>query len=278
MNEPFFAGHFPHRPVMPGVLMLEALARRRRCSSTTSTRTGLPRSVTCFAGIDGARFKRPVEPGDQLTMHAELLRAKSRIYKFRTSAHVGDELAVEAELMHHARRELNGPGAVLPPSIRLRSSIRARSLPTRCRSGVHADRAAGDPGRGHPSVGPHCVIEGWTTIGRDNRIFQFCSLGGMPQDKKYAGELTQLHIGDRNTIREFCTFNIGTAQDVGVDPDRRRQLIWAANVHIAHDAQVGSQTVLANYAALAGHVHPATGPSSAASPASTSSSRWGRTR
>lgn len=65
-------------------------------------------------------------------------------------------------------------------------------------------------------VGPHVVIEGHTTIGEDNHIFQFASLGAMPQDKKYAGEETKLEIGDRNTIREFCTFNLGTAQDVGV--------------------------------------------------------------
>src|ERR1700712_4493397 len=63
-------------------------------------------------------------------------------------------------------------------------------------------------------IGPHCVIEGRTTIGRDNQIFQFSSRGAVPQDKKYAGEPTELHIGDRNTIREFCTFNLGTAQDV----------------------------------------------------------------
>src|SRR3954464_12985270 len=66
------------------------------------------------------------------------------------------------------------------------------------------------------TVGPHCVVEGHTTIGRDNRIFQFSSLGAVPQDKKYAGEPTELVIGDRNTIREFCTFNLGTVQDVGV--------------------------------------------------------------
>src|SRR4030088_2337060 len=66
------------------------------------------------------------------------------------------------------------------------------------------------------SIGPHSVIEGRTTIGRDNRIFQFTSIGADPQDKKYAGEPTELHIGDRNTIREFCTFNTGTAQDTGV--------------------------------------------------------------
>ena len=66
------------------------------------------------------------------------------------------------------------------------------------------------------TVGPHCVIEGHTTIGKDNRIFQFNSLGAIPQDKKYAGEPCELIIGERNTIREFCTFNIGTASDAGV--------------------------------------------------------------
>ena len=102
-------------------------------------------------------------------------------------------------------------------------------------------------------VGPHCVIEGRTTIGRDNRIFQFCSLGAVPQDKKYAGELTELHIGDRNTIREFCTFNLGTAQDTAVT--RLGDDNWVmAYVHIAHDCQVGGNTILANNATLAGHV------------------------
>jgi len=104
------------------------------------------------------------------------------------------------------------------------------------------------------TVGPHCVIEGHTTIGRDNRILQFCSLGAMPQDKKYAGEPTRLEIGDRNTIREFCTFNTGTAQDVGVTRVGDDNWIMAY-VHIAHDCQVGNQTILANNATLGGHVH-----------------------
>jgi UDP-N-acetylglucosamine acyltransferase len=104
------------------------------------------------------------------------------------------------------------------------------------------------------SVGPHCVIEGRTTIGRDNRIFQFCSLGGEPQDKKYAGEPTRLEIGDRNTIREFCTFNTGTVQDVGVT--RLGDDNWMmAYVHLAHDCQVGNRTIFANNAQIAGHVH-----------------------
>ena len=130
-------------------------------------------------------------------------------------------------------------GAELDPTV----SVGAYSI---VRAGVRVDAGT--------RIGPHCVIEGRTTIGRDNVIFQFCSLGGVPQDKKYAGEPTELHIGDRNTIREFCTFNLGTAQDVGVT--RLGDDNWVmAYVHIAHDSQVGNRTVLANNATLAGHVH-----------------------
>jgi UDP-N-acetylglucosamine acyltransferase len=104
------------------------------------------------------------------------------------------------------------------------------------------------------SIGAHCVIEGPTTIGRDNRIFAHAALGGEPQDMKYRGEPTQLHIGDRNVIREFCHFNRGTAQDVGIT--RVGSDNWVmAYVHIAHDVQLGDHTILANNATLAGHVH-----------------------
>ncbi len=104
------------------------------------------------------------------------------------------------------------------------------------------------------SIGAHCVIEGSTTIGRDNRIHPHASLGGAPQDMKYRGEPTALQIGDRNTIREFCTFNRGTVQDAGVTRIGDDNWIMAY-VHIAHDVQLGHRTVLANNATLAGHVH-----------------------
>lgn len=103
------------------------------------------------------------------------------------------------------------------------------------------------------TVGPHCVIEGHTTIGRDNRIFQFASLGAHPQDKKYAGEPTELHIGDRNTIREFTTFNTGTVQDKGLTRIGDDNWIMAY-VHVAHDCVIGHQNVIANSVQLAGHV------------------------
>ena len=99
MNEPFFQGHFPHRPVMPGVLMLEALAQAAALLAFDALDTSPnENSVYYFAGIDGARFKRPVEPGDQMILDVELLRMKAGIFKFKARALVGEELAVEAEL------------------------------------------------------------------------------------------------------------------------------------------------------------------------------------
>lgn len=114
--------------------------------------------------------------------------------------------------------------------------------------GPHVRIAAGS------SIGAHCVIEGHTTIGRDNKIFQFNSIGAVPQDKKYAGEPCELVIGDRNTIREFCTLNIGSPGDAGVTRVGHDNWIMAY-VHLAHDCVVGNHTIFANNAQLAGHVH-----------------------
>ncbi len=103
-------------------------------------------------------------------------------------------------------------------------------------------------------VGPHCVIDGHTTIGPDNHFYRFCSIGGMPQDKKYGGEPTALSIGSGNTFREFVTVNTGTTQDVGTT--RLGDDNWImAYVHVAHDCQVGSHVVIANSVQLGGHIH-----------------------
>ena len=102
-------------------------------------------------------------------------------------------------------------------------------------------------------IGPHVVIKGPTRIGEGNHIHQFASLGDDPQDKKYAGEPTRLEIGDRNTIREFVTFNRGTVQDEGLTHIGDDNWIMAY-VHIAHDCHIGNQTIMANNASMAGHV------------------------
>jgi UDP-N-acetylglucosamine acyltransferase len=102
-------------------------------------------------------------------------------------------------------------------------------------------------------IGAHVVVEGHTRIGRRNQIWHFTSIGAPPQDKKFAGEPTRVEIGDDNTIREFCTINLGTSQDVGVTRVGNENWIMAY-VHLAHDCQVGNKTIFANLSQLAGHV------------------------
>jgi UDP-N-acetylglucosamine acyltransferase len=104
------------------------------------------------------------------------------------------------------------------------------------------------------TIGAHCVIDGHTTIGANNQIFQFNSIGAIPQDKKYAGEPCALHIGDRNTIREFCSLNIGSPGDQGVTRVGNDNWIMAY-VHVAHDCVLGDHIIIANSTQLAGHVH-----------------------
>lgn len=103
-------------------------------------------------------------------------------------------------------------------------------------------------------IGPHVVIEGPTTIGRDNRIFQFASIGAAPQDLKYQGEPTRLEIGERNIFRENCTINRGTTKDQLVTRVGSDNLFMAGS-HVGHDCLIGSHCVFANYATLGGHVH-----------------------
>ncbi|MDD5248312.1 MAG: acyl-ACP--UDP-N-acetylglucosamine O-acyltransferase [Rhodocyclaceae bacterium] len=137
------------------------------------------------------------------------------------------------------------PTAIVHPAARLGSGVDIGAYSI---VGEHVEIGA------NTWIGPHVVIGGHTRIGCDNRIFQFSSIGAEPQDKKYAGEPTRLEIGDRNTVREFCTFNCGTAQDVGVT--RLGDDNWImAYVHLAHDCQIGNRTIFANNAQLAGHVH-----------------------
>ena len=137
------------------------------------------------------------------------------------------------------------PTAIVDPRASLADDVRIGAYTT-----VGGDVEIG-PGT---TVSEHVVIRGRTRIGRDNRIFQFNSIGEIPQDKKYAGEPTALVIGDGNTIREFCTLNTGTAQDRAVTTIGNRNWIMAY-VHVAHDCDVANDTVLANGVTLAGHVH-----------------------
>lgn len=137
------------------------------------------------------------------------------------------------------------PSALVDPSAQLHPTVSVGPFSI---VGPHVKIGA------HTEIGSHCVIDGHTTIGEFNRFYRFCSVGGMPQDKKYAGEPTELKIGDRNMVREYVTINTGTTQDVGVTTVGSDNWIMAY-VHIAHDCQIGSNVILANGVQMGGHVH-----------------------
>ena len=136
------------------------------------------------------------------------------------------------------------PTAIIDPKAELDSSVEIGAYSVIVPD-VRIDRGT--------TIGSHVTIDGPTTIGKQNRVFQFASLGAAPQDKKYADEPTTLEIGDGNTIREFCTFNRGTVQDKGATRIGNDNWIMAY-VHIAHDCQIGNHTIFANNSSLAGHV------------------------
>lgn len=136
------------------------------------------------------------------------------------------------------------PTAIVEPGARLGAGVQIGPYAV---IGPHVEIGDGT------TVGAHAVIVGHTRIGRNNRIFHHATLGEAPQDKKYGGEPTRLEIGDDNLIREFCTFNTGTVQDLGVTRVGNKNWIMAY-VHIAHDCQIGNETTLANCTQLAGHV------------------------
>jgi UDP-N-acetylglucosamine acyltransferase len=150
--------------------------------------------------------------------------------------------------VHGAQHQVKShPTAIVDPAARIAPDVEIGPYAV---IGPHVEIGAGC------WIGPHCVITGHTRLGKGNRIFQFASIGEIPQDKKYAGEPTRVEIGDDNTIREFCTINSGTVQDAGVTRLGNGNWIMAY-VHMAHDCQVGNHTIFANNAQLAGHVHVA---------------------
>jgi UDP-N-acetylglucosamine acyltransferase len=140
--------------------------------------------------------------------------------------------------------DLRHPTAIIHPGAKLADDV---SVGPYSIIGEHVEIGAGT------IVGPHVVIDGHTSIGKGNHIFQFSSIGEIPQDKKYKGEPTRLVIGDNNTIRENCTFNLGTVQDGGVTSIGNDNWIMAY-VHVAHDCHIADHNVIANSVQFAGHV------------------------
>jgi len=244
VNEDFFQGHFPGSPLMPGVLMIETLAQ----AATLLLLQGEegPGLRARLRGVENAKFRRQVVPGDRLTLEVTLDRRRGSIVRAQAAASVEGEVVAEAELVMVLTEEATAihPTAIVQPGAQIGEGT------------VIGPHALIGP---HVTIGRRCrvgastVIDGYTEIGDDCQIFPMCSIGLVPQDLKFHGEITRVKIGNRNVFREFVTIHRGTGGGGGkttIGDDN----FFMAYVHVAHDCHVGSHVIFGNAATLGGHV------------------------
>ena len=245
VNEEFFQGHFPGMPVMPGVLMIEALTQV--AGVLLLEREEAPPTARCaLRGVNEAKFRRQVVPGDQLRLEVRLGPVRSRLAKARATAYVEDQVVAEAELL----LGIDPGAAFIDPLARVAPGARIGEGSTVGPNAVVGPEVV--VGR-NCRIGASVVIEGRTEIGDETQIFPMASIGLAPQDLKYKGEPTRLTIGRGNTFREFVTINRGTAGGGGHTTIGDGNL-FMAYVHVAHDCHVGSHTIFGPHATLGGHV------------------------
>jgi UDP-N-acetylglucosamine acyltransferase len=245
VGEEFFQGHFPGVPIMPAVLMIEALTQVA-AALILERADASPAARATLRGVNGAKFRRNVVPGDLLRLDVTLSRARSRLAKAQAAAYVDDQLAAEAELLIAIE-----PGAAdIDPSAHVHPSARIGEGSTIGPNAVIGPEV--EIGR-RCRIGAGAVVDGWTDIGDETHIYPMASIGMAPQDLKYKGERTRLRIGRRNTIREFATINRGTAGGGGETTIGHNNL-FMAYVHVAHDCHIGNDTIFGAHATLGGHV------------------------
>jgi UDP-N-acetylglucosamine acyltransferase len=245
VSEEFFQGHFPGTPIMPAVLMVESLSQ---VAAILVLERGdvSPRTRVYLRGVNNAKFRRQVVPGDRLRLEISLGPRRAALARAQAAAYIGDQLVAECELLLGLMPELTDidKSAIVHPSAEIGEGAKI---------GPHA--VIGPRVR----IGPHCrigasaVVDGWTDVGEGTEIYPFASIGLVPQDLKFRGEETRLVIGKRNIFREFVTVHRGTRGGGGVTQIGDRN-VFMAYVHVAHDCQVGNDTIFGNMATLGGHV------------------------
>jgi UDP-N-acetylglucosamine acyltransferase len=222
--------------VFPGVVLCEALAQLATVVADDATLR--------LVGVERARFRRPVLPGEVLHLEVRAL-ADGPPWRLRGVATLGEALVAEVEFTAAAPVGVRiHPRAVVSPGAELDRGVTIEAYAV---IGPHVRIGAGT------HIGPHAVVEGRTTLGARNRIFQFASVGAVPQDLKYRGEASTLEVGDDNIVREYASLNPGTAGGGMVTRVGSGCLLMVSS-HVAHDCIVGSNVILANGAALGGHV------------------------
>jgi UDP-N-acetylglucosamine acyltransferase len=261
VSEEFFQGHFPGAPLMPGVLMIETLTQVATLLLLSASPTARAGDRTYLRGVDRAKFRRQVVPGDRLELEVTLGRRRGPIVRAAAVASVAGHVVAEADLVlvvdRQAARSLpadarpaSGTGALIHETAVVHPHARIGPGTV---VGPYATIGAGVVIGAHCKVGASSVVEGITEIGDHTDIYPFASIGLAPQDLKFRGEPTRLVIGEHNVFREFVTIHRGTAGGGGVTSIGHHNL-FMAYAHVAHDCHVGSHTIFGNGATLGGHV------------------------
>jgi len=245
VNEEFFQGHFPGAPVLPGVMMLESLSQVA-AMLLLHREDAPPNARVYLRGINDAKFRRQVFPGDRLRLEVTLGRRRTSLARAQAAAIVGDQVVAEAELLLGlvADETHIHPSAIVHPGAQIG---RGTTIGPHASIGEHV-RIGRDC-----RIGASAVVDGWTEVGDDTEIYPFGSIGLAPQDLKYQGEATRLVIGRRNIFREFVTIDRGTRGGGGVTTIGDRN-VFMAYVHVAHDSTVCDDTIFGPHATLGGHV------------------------
>lgn len=243
-NEEFFQGHFPGMPLMPGVLMIEAFTQVAAILVLQDPDRATQR--TFLRGINKAKFRRQVVPGDRLRLEVKLRGSDGELTEVDCRADVGGQPVAAATLLLGVKEvdvEID-PTALVDPS----AEIGAGSV-----IGSHAIIGGNVKLGRRCHIGASAVVEGITEIGDDTKVFPCASIGLIPQDLKFHGEESRLVIGQRNVFREFVTVHRGTKGGGGITRIGNDNL-FMAYAHVAHDCTVGNHTIFGNGATLGGHV------------------------
>jgi UDP-N-acetylglucosamine acyltransferase len=246
VNEEFFQGHFPGTPLLPAVLMLESWSQVAAILLLQRDGDARPIERVYLRGVNGARFRRQVVPGDQLRFEVTLRRRRASLARAQAAAYVGDQIVAEAELL----LGLTSDKTEIDSTALVHAGARIGEGTT---IGPHATVGPNVTIGANCQIGASAVIDGWTSIGDETQVYPFASIGQTPQDLKFRGEETRLDIGARNIFREFVTVHRGTRGGGGVTTIGDRN-VFMAYVHVAHDCHVGNDTIFGNTATLGGHV------------------------
>ena len=245
VSEEFFQGHFPGTPIMPAVLMVESLSQVAAIL-LLQREDGPSRSRVYLRGVNNAKFRKQVVPGDRLKLEISLGPRRAALARAQATAYVGDQIVAECELLLGLMPERTDidASAVVHPSAEIGDGATI---------GPHAVIGPRVTIGANCRIGASAVVDGWTEIGEGTEIYPFASIGLVPQDLKFRGEETRLVIGKRNIFREFVTVHRGTRGGGGVTEIGDRN-VFMAYVHVAHDCHVGNNTIFGNMATLGGHV------------------------